>query len=198
LSPWDRQRNEYGELEPNLWFGRFTRLYLVAGPERSLLGAYNAWREEEGKSGTRTRIPGAWDVNSKKWDWKRRAEAWDAENRRAMMEEEEEARREMLRRHARQAQAMQGIGAQGLRELAQRVAELTANEIRQLIMDGVKLERQAIGLPEHLLQVAQMTDDELIRRYEGLLASITNTGGDAGGNDAAWSSTGIGSSDESA
>lgn len=173
MSLWERQRDTDGTLEPNLWYDRFTDFRLM-GPERSLLGLYRQWLKDKGRERQKlpTRAPQVWHDTAERWDWRRRAELWDAENRRLRIEEEEEARREMLKRHARQAQAMQGIGAQGLRKLAQRVAELTATEIRQLIMDGIKAERQAIGLPEHLLQVAAMTDEELLDQYQGILVSL--------------------------
>jgi hypothetical protein len=70
--PWDRQRRD-GELEPMLWFGRFT-VYREMGTERSLLGAYNKVLKSAKR---RNSIPGAWELNAKKWDWKTRAELWD-------------------------------------------------------------------------------------------------------------------------
>lgn len=172
--PWERQRSPDGELEPNLWFDRFTD-FRLAGPERSLLGLYRQWLTDKGRERQKppTRAPQVWHDAAEKWDWRKRAEEWDAELRRQRIEEEEEARREMLKRHARQGREMQNVGAGGLEALAQRVAELTAGEIRLLIVDGTKLERQALGLPEHLLQVATMSDEELVAQYQGIIAALS-------------------------
>ena len=74
--PWDRQRLD-GELEPMLWFGRFN-VYREMGTERSLLGAYNKVLKSEKR---RNSIPGAWELNAKKWQWKPRAEDWDEHER---------------------------------------------------------------------------------------------------------------------
>lgn len=73
---WERQDNE-----PTLWFSRFQR-FLALGRERSLLGLYNAVRREKaGKDGkpfkVATSTPGAWDEAAKKWNWRKRAEAYD-------------------------------------------------------------------------------------------------------------------------
>lgn len=70
--PWQRQRDDDGELEGMLWFSRFT-LYREMGSERTLLGAVRAHRGEEGYNS----VPGAWSRAFERWSWKTRAEAWD-------------------------------------------------------------------------------------------------------------------------
>jgi len=76
--PWSRQRDNNGDLEPNLWFDRFVR-FLHLGPSRSLVGLYNQYVVERDGEGTRKRTsaPGAWWTAYKSWGWKERAEAWD-------------------------------------------------------------------------------------------------------------------------
>lgn len=70
--PWERQ-----EGEPNLWYQRFER-YRLAGPTRSLLGTVNAEKAERGVQRRARSTPGAWQRKFEKWNWKARAEAWDA------------------------------------------------------------------------------------------------------------------------
>jgi len=74
--PWERRRDESGELEPMRWFGRFSAIYRPMGTERSLLGAVNLHRVKNGaKKGNS--VPGSWEEAFNQWDWKNRAEAWD-------------------------------------------------------------------------------------------------------------------------
>jgi hypothetical protein len=171
--PWDRQRDEGGTLEPMFWFDRFDRFYRPVGPERSLVGAYNAWRREAKKSQV-VWIASSWQNNATKWHWKERAEAWDVEQRRQRFAEEEIARAEMVRRHVRLAVNLQAVGATRLTSLSE--ADVNAGEARQYLKDGIALERQARGLPEHLIAVAGMSDDELLTRYHQLVAGIGGTG----------------------
>ncbi len=86
--PWTRQRIG-DDLEPMLWFGRFT-LYREMGTERSLLGAVNKANKRKKKQSF---IPGSWSEASKKWNWKSRAESWDlAEIERLRIESEADRR----------------------------------------------------------------------------------------------------------
>lgn len=73
--PWDRQRGDKDELEPILWFGRFT-LHRRSGIGRSLLGTFNKERAQRGAK-RRTSVPGSWFNASRLWDWDKRAEAYD-------------------------------------------------------------------------------------------------------------------------
>lgn len=73
---WDRQQDEAGSLEPNRWYSRF-EIYRRMGPDRSLLGACNIWRVRKGTKKYNA-VPGAWTNAFTKWNWKVRAEAWDA------------------------------------------------------------------------------------------------------------------------
>lgn len=190
--PWERQRDEDGNLESNFWFDRFDRLYRPLGAERNLVAAYNAWRAEVGKGGRRHRIPTSWDNNSKRWHWKERAEAWDEAERQKRAVAEEQARAEMLQRHVKLATAMQGLGAKKLQKLQQDQAlkELDAKEARLYVKDGTAIERTARGLPEYLVAVTEMTDDELVAQHAGLVAEVGGAGsGDEEAGDRAASDT---------
>lgn len=74
--PWERQRTSDGKLEPMFWFARFT-LYREMGSDRSLLGAMNEHRVRKGGKKCNS-TSGAWENAYNKWNWKQRAEAWDA------------------------------------------------------------------------------------------------------------------------
>lgn len=180
--PWDRQPGER-----NLWYDRFTR-YRLIGATRSLLGIYKLDLQERGRKGKKepTRAAESWRKASAEWNWKARAEAWDEIIRQERIAAEEEARRDMLRRHAHQAQTLQSIGVLKLSSLdvkrivalqpserADAMKAISIAEARHYIGDGVKLERQALGLPEHLLAVAQMTESQLFERYQHILTALS-------------------------
>lgn len=128
-----------------------------------------------------------------KWRWVPRSQAWDDEQRRKRIAAEEEARAEMLKRHARQAQALQGVGALRLslfdrerlaalrreseKKYVEELEKIGVGQARLLMRTGIAIERQALGLPDHLLAVAAMTDEELLEQYAGLLRTIAGTGG---------------------
>lgn len=91
---WERLRDEDGELEPNLWFDRFTD-YRLMGAGRSLLGCVNQERVTKGHKKSNY-TPGSWREAFEEWNWDERAEAWD-EQERQLKEAEWEKRRDERR-----------------------------------------------------------------------------------------------------
>ena len=74
---WERQRNEDGKLESNLWFDRFTR-YRLLGASRSLLGCVNDERVTKGNTkSNQNYTPGSWRRAFKIWHWAERVKVWD-------------------------------------------------------------------------------------------------------------------------
>lgn len=146
--PWDRQRDEYGELERNLWYDRFTR-YRLQGSSRSLLEAVNQWRDTKGRERTYN-TPPSWRRAHDRWRWKERAEQWDEHERQLLMAEQEEARAAMVERHVRLGMAMETVGARKIQQLGQDegLEDVTPAEARLYIKDGVAIEREARGMPE--------------------------------------------------
>lgn len=63
--------------EPNRWYDRFAR-YLAAGASRSIRGVYNA---ERGGNASKA-VSASWSQAAQRYEWKRRAEAYDAAERR--------------------------------------------------------------------------------------------------------------------
>lgn len=84
------------------------------GPRRSLLGILNAEGVERGRK-RHERVPGSWSRAFVRWNWRARAEAWDAAEL-ERLEAEWEARRGEVRERDF-AQAMQ------LRDLAQQIID---------------------------------------------------------------------------
>ena len=86
--PWDRQT-----YEPSMWYDRFDRFYRPQGPERTLTRAFNDYRRENDSNWKNRPGPGpTWHHNYQKWDWVRRAEAWDDHVREQLRQAEEEER----------------------------------------------------------------------------------------------------------
>lgn len=92
--PWERQRDEDGNLEPNLWYDRYTA-YRLMGASRSVLGCANQERVTKGREES-GHAPGSWRNAAKKWDWDTRATAWD-EYQRQQDEAKWQARRDEIR-----------------------------------------------------------------------------------------------------
>jgi len=181
VADWDRQRSDDGELEPVLWFGRFQQ-FLTMGPKRSLLGAYNAERAEQGGS-KRDSTPKSWDNACRDWQWRKRAEAWDLEQQQRRFAEDVERYERMRQRHASLGRGMQTAATHGLGHLVRRAEEdpesLTATEIRMLAESGISIERTAEGLPTQMVQLMVdllgMEPDELAE-YEARLAQDLGSG----------------------
>lgn len=71
MSEWERMENE-----PILWYTRFER-YRLMGSNRSVLATYHGELASSGREWQNSKTPNSWNINSDKWNWKARAEAWD-------------------------------------------------------------------------------------------------------------------------
>jgi len=166
VCPWERQQGE-----PNLWYGRFVH-YREIGTERTIVGAWRKWKIEDPK-GQKSRAKAyhrSWNHNAKVWDWKERAELYDAYMDEIVRQEEQLAAREMVRRHIELGVDMQDLGGQHISHLKASLEEISAGDARMMVKDGIEIERKARGLPDHLLEiafeVANMTDEELLEWRE--------------------------------
>ena len=70
INPWDRQR-----YESMFWYARFEK-FRLAGPTRSVLGAYNQELVAAGREPKKCQ-PSSWKHACNYWKWRERAEAWD-------------------------------------------------------------------------------------------------------------------------
>jgi len=179
IPAWERQRDQTtDELEPNLWFDRFVR-FLLLGPGRSLLATYNQERERAGKSGTAKRTARSWDDRAYQWHWRKRAEAKDADDRRKLLDADEGARREMLDRHTAAGQAMQALASRYFAQiLKDHLEDLAPGQARLLLMDGIRTEREAMGLPKHLMELTLKSTDDLLADYANIVRRLTDPGSD--------------------
>ena len=123
--PWDKQISE-----PNIWYDRFHR-YLMLGAARSVLESYNeelrkqAERAYKGKYVPALCAPGGWWPLIRKWRWKERAEAWDAEQRRLFELQTEERRRKLL---DKEFQLSDKLAVQAEQMLAWPIAQQTIDQ----------------------------------------------------------------------
>ena len=99
---WGRQK-----LESGFWYDRFTK-YRLMGPKRSLLGAVNAERMKEQRGATKS-VPASWYKAATRWNWKARAEAWDASERERAEAEWESRRVEIRQRDFAQAGELRNL-----------------------------------------------------------------------------------------
>jgi hypothetical protein len=64
-----------------MWYDRFVRHYLSKGSGRSVQGAYNEYEVGKGRNRSAADAPLSWRRNAEKWEWAKRAEAYDADLR---------------------------------------------------------------------------------------------------------------------
>jgi hypothetical protein len=70
--PWDRLPGE-----DTMWYSRFVHYYLPLGSSRSLLGAYNQYRLAQTDLDVTYCTSESWRINAHKYDWEKRATAYD-------------------------------------------------------------------------------------------------------------------------
>ncbi|SCL70357.1 hypothetical protein GA0070606_5375 [Micromonospora citrea] len=127
---WDRQRSE-----PERAYGYFA-LYRDLGRARTVAKVaeqVNKSRDYLHKLATT-------------WKWVQRAAAWDREEDRLYAEGLAEQRRDMARRHARIASALQGKLVTRLQNLD--ASKLTPGDIARWLEVSTRVERLALGLPD--------------------------------------------------
>lgn len=95
--PWEQQPGE-----SNLWFSRY-HIYLLLGPTRSLLEAYNADLAKKSKE-KQSSPSSAYSAAAKQWLWKERAAAYDAHQRELEQKQYEQEREELWKSRKQQFQ----------------------------------------------------------------------------------------------
>mgnify|MGYP000169624648 CR=1 FL=1 len=140
IHPWDMQPDE-----PVLWFGRF-ELYRRMGPDRSVLAIYQQSRANKGKERLATYIPGAWTQMANRWKWRERAEAWDRHQQAIARQEEEELLPVRRKAWLEQFRLLQTKAMDRIRPMIP--SELRPKEALDMLVEGVKYERLALGEPD--------------------------------------------------
>jgi hypothetical protein len=105
-----------------------------------------------------------------------RAAEYDDYNRRQRITLEEQERRKMLDRHIQIAQAAQTKALLWLRDQGNNLSD--PSDVARFIDMSVKIERQARGLPGEMLEMLQMSDEQLLARYASLMAKLQGGGGE--------------------
>ena len=127
VESWERQGGESVQA-----FEAFA-VYRDLGPARSVTKV----ARELDKSRA---LVGRW---SRQFAWVLRASAYDQEQDRLFLSEQAQARREIARRHAKLAQAVQSKAVARLQTLDPR--ELTPSELLRYIQVAAEIERRAVG-----------------------------------------------------
>ncbi|WDZ84048.1 hypothetical protein [Micromonospora cathayae] len=173
ILPWDRQRGE-----PERAYGYFA-VYRDFGRTRSVAKVateVHKSREYLHKLAT-------------KWRWVQRAQAWDREEDRLYAEGLAEQRRDMARRHARIASALQGKIVARLQSLD--ASKLSPGDIARWLEVATRVERLALGLPDSTTahtgpdggpiraEVEQMTEQQRADFFRALMAEAAARAGQA-------------------
>ena len=89
------------EEEPYQWYEKFAKYYLLLGPSRSIRKAWLTWLaieypEQLTQKEMRPSAPKGWSDNSRKWEWRKRADLYDAEMYKESLQVVEGARVKLL------------------------------------------------------------------------------------------------------
>jgi len=175
------------EGEPLAWYHRFMKYYLAQpSGTRGIRQAIYNFAEAENVEITDKNLHGIelkWHKIAKDWEWEKRAEAYDYEIYRQRMVDEIEQTKEMFKRQANIGKEMQTLAQIKLNDEFREIQKtgrplIDMAEARLLFKEGIAIERQARGLPDYLLAVANLSDEELMSRYERLLGEVTEITGD--------------------
>ncbi|PTM99243.1 hypothetical protein [Streptomyces sp. VMFN-G11Ma] len=159
VESWERQSGESVQA-----FEAFA-VYRDLGPARSVTKA----ARELGKSRS---LLGRW---SRQFAWVMRAAAYDREQDRLFLAEQAQARRDIARRHAKLAQAVQSKAVARLQTLDPR--ELSPSELLRYIQVAAEIERRAVGEApaagagedrDQGVDVASLSDEERRARMDQL------------------------------
>ncbi|MFI7283424.1 hypothetical protein ACIBOV_24495 [Micromonospora chersina] len=173
---WDRQRSE-----PEKAYGYFV-LYRDMGRTRTVAKVatqVNKSRDYLHKLATR-------------WKWVQRAQSWDREEDRLYVEGLADQRRDMARRHARVASALQAKLVARLQTLD--ASKLTAGDIARWLEVSTRVERLALGLPDSTTahtgpdggpiraEVEQMSEQQRADFFRALMAEAAARAGQVNPN----------------
>ncbi|MER5546452.1 hypothetical protein ACWDBP_44165 [Streptomyces sp. NPDC001233] len=159
VDPWERQGHESAPA-----FEAFA-VYRDLGSARSVTKV----ARELGKSRA---LVGRW---SRQYAWVMRAAAYDREQDRVFLAEQQQARRDIARRHAKLAQAFLGKAVARLQALDPR--ELSPSDLLRYFQVAAEIERRAVGevpavaasaADEQGADVAALTDEDRRARMEQL------------------------------
>lgn len=79
---------------------------------------------------------------------------------------------EMMRRHAKTGKYMQNVS---LQYISDHLDQLNPNTALRLLVEGVRIEKESRGIPEALLKMSKLTDDEILEEIKQLMTSSSVT-----------------------
>jgi hypothetical protein len=149
--------------------------YLYMTPARSVRGLHERYvaRAKEGAKPPTTRLATLWTW-SRTYQWTARVEAYEAIERAKRMEQEQKAREAMTKRHMQIAQALQAKVLQWLKDQENNLSRPA--DVLAAFKVAVEVERRAMGVPDTFLQITNLSDDELVTRYQHVLTRLTGGG----------------------
>lgn len=155
---WERQA-----YEPRKWHSRFKR-YMLLGEGRSYVRAYQQERLEQTedpverhKISNRVQAPGAWKRKAQAWWWIKRAERWDAAQRR-QDEREWEQRARQLREKEWDVSMQLFERAREMLDVDLTRTSWNQNTIRLFLETASALGRQASGLDHEIDRLLRDVD----------------------------------------
>ncbi len=143
--PWERQPGE----PDKAWLA--FRIFRDIGPKRSYdetARRYYAPNEQAGEAHSgrkKSRAGSSIKRWAHEWNWNERAAAFDAYLDREAVAAQAEERREMARRHVKQAKALQFKAIERLANMDP--SELGPQDVLRYLVEATKLERLALGEP---------------------------------------------------
>ncbi len=168
MHPWDKQPQE-----PQKWFDRFTRYRLMVPTARSMEALYRA--ETGGNRQKQAAVaPGRWREVAKLWNWRARAEAWDAFIYHQEQQQREGQYQQDVRAHYEHTLALArvtlNLSIRLLYLLNQRVQTLEPQQIEvgdipAFLRASVVAAEHALNVEAHLLALDQLIG-ELTRRLD--------------------------------
>jgi hypothetical protein len=168
------QQQEWNQLpdESDLWFSRFTRFRLMQ-PVRKIPLVFQQEQAEENRGkqrNLRTDPPGEWYEIAKKWRWRERAAAWDAQSNADLEELIAAERAQIIKRgfalQHKRIQALDAMATHLLKEFSQK---------DKLWLPDVK----AIGVGKDQERVDLITfNDALVRELRGCFADLASEMGE--------------------
>jgi len=135
---WEKQSKETAKA-----FALF-EIYLQLGPLRT----HRQVVEQANEKGFRRASGNTIGVYAATNLWTLRANAYDEHLRAIALASREEAIKDAAKRHVEAAVALQDVGIAKVAELKDDASQLSAGDARSYIVDGVKLERLALGLSD--------------------------------------------------
>lgn len=105
--------------------------------------------------------------------WHNRADKRDAEAAIIAGRIAEQTQAQILIDHQEGAREIKGLALKALKEMAMD----KYSDAVSAYFKAVELERKSVGLPEHILEISTLSDDDLDRRYADRIARISGYGG---------------------